>query len=451
MRFARPNWIDSLSFRVVLAYLAGSVLSTGLIALFVVSLLGQPLMSGGTVATDLIESLRFDAQGQPMAPAHSEEYSWIYDTVKTEVTYRVVDDQGNVVLAPGTDRRPLSAILDEGTFAVTLDGVNLRGRSFLVLNEGRQWFVQFAASQRLSDRLRNDLWLPLVGSGAVIAGGVLLVVLAALTAYTLARVLRPLRDVSAAVTRITPDALDARLNETRVPTEIRPLVHSFNGALTRLERGFQVQQEFLAAAAHELKTPLTLIRGQLEAEPKLVGRAPLFKDVERMTRQVQQLLHLAEASEPQNYRFGTVQQQELVAEVCAYMQRLADAAGVRIDSQVAADLRPWKGDHGALFTLLKNLLENAIQHASRGSEVRVEVSATELCVVDEGPGVEEAELPKLFVRFWRGMSRRDEGAGLGLAICQQIAHAHGGSLSAELVRPGLRMRMRFGSQSGPQT
>jgi two-component system sensor histidine kinase QseC len=312
-----------------------------------------------------------------------------------------------------------------------------------VEQDGHRWFVQFAASNRLNDRLRHDLWLPLVGSGALIAGGVLLVVLSVFTGLTIARLMRPLRDVSAQVAGITPQALDARLNEARVPLEIRPLVQSFNGALERLARGFRLQQEFLAAAAHELKTPLALIRAQIETEPSLVSRAPLLKDVERMARQVQQLLHLAEASEPQNYRFGQVQPQALLAEAGTYLQRLADAAGVRVVLQVAADLPPWEADHGALFTLLKNLLENAIQHAPRGSVVRVQAGPGELCVSDEGPGVPEADLPQLFTRFWRGANRRDEGAGLGLSICQQIAQAHGGSLRAERGALGLRMRLNL--------
>jgi two-component system sensor histidine kinase QseC len=444
MRFARPNWIDSLSFRVVLAYFAGTLLSTGLTAVFVMSVLGQPLMSGGNVAMgDLLKSLHFDAKGQPVAPAHSEDFSWVYKTMGTEVTYRVLDAEGRVVLAPGADLRPLNTSLKSGTFVTELDGISMRGRTVLVENSGRQWVVQFAASVRLNDRLHNDLWLPLVGSGALIAGCVLLVVLSALTGFTLARVLRPLRDVSAAVTRITPQALDSRLNEGRVPLEIRPLVQSFNGALERLERAFQVQQEFLAAAAHELKTPLSLIRAQLDAEPNLVKRGPLLKDLERMTRQVQQLLHLAEASEPQNYRFGSVHPQELLAEVCAYLQRLANAAGVHLRLQVATNLPPWNGDLGALFTLLKNLVENAIQHSPRGKTVLIQAGPQGLCVIDEGTGVAAEELPKLFARFWRGMSRRDEGAGLGLSICQRIAQAHGGSLTAELREPGLCMRLEF--------
>ncbi|WP_431262384.1 sensor histidine kinase [Roseateles chitinivorans] len=99
----------------------------------------------------------------------------------------------------------------------------------------------------------------------------------------------------------------------------------------------------------------------------------------------------------------------------------------------------WDADRGALFTLLKNLLENAIQHAPAGSLVSVEIEADRLSVRDRGPGVTPHQLSRIFGRFWRGAHRRDHGAGLGLAICQEIAEAHGWTLSAQPEDPGLRM------------
>ena len=449
MRFARPNWIDSLAFRIVLAHLLGSVLSLGLVAAVLMSVLGQPLMAErGVAMTDLVKALRFDGNGRPVAVAHSEQFAWMYESMGTEVTYRVLDAAGAVVLAPGTDCSPLTTSTTEGLFETTLSGVALRGRTVAVEQGGQRWLVQFAASQRLNDRLRNDLWLPLVGSGALVGGGVLLVVLSVVTSLTLARLLRPLVNTSAQVARITPEALGARLDEVHVPSEIRPLVHSFNGALERLERGFELQQEFLATAAHELKTPVALIGAQLEAEPTLKHRATLMRDLQRMARQVQQLLILTETREAQNFRFGSVDAQSLLDETGSYLQRLADAAGVDLAMQVPPGLSPWWGDHGALFTLLKNLVENAIQHAPRDSVVRVLALPDGLCVSDEGPGVAEADLPKLFTRFWRGAERRNEGAGLGLSICQQIAEAHGGTLTAHRGAPGLRVCLRLPTHRG---
>jgi signal transduction histidine kinase len=162
-----------------------------------------------------------------------------------------------------------------------------------------------------------------------------------------------------------------------------------------------------------------------------------------MSRQVQQLLLLAEASEQQNYRFITLDVTEIAAEVVAYLQRMADNRQVtlRLERHIASLTLP--ADKGALFTLLKNLLENAIQHAPAGSTVAVDVFADNIAVRDHGPGVEEAQLPQLFNRFWRSEQRRDTGAGLGLTICREIALAHGWVLSAHRKQPGLMFRLQL--------
>lgn len=113
----------------------------------------------------------------------------------------------------------------------------------------------------------------------------------------------------------------------------------------------------------------------------------------------------------------------------------------RLVPAAAADDVVWKADRGALFTLLKNLLENVIQHAPAGTAVSVDIQSDMVTVRDCGPGVDAAQLPLLFERFWRGAHRRDHGAGLGLAICQEIALTHGWRLTAERAEPGLRFRL----------
>lgn len=96
-----------------------------------------------------------------------------------------------------------------------------------------------------------------------------------------------------------------------------------------------------------------------------------------------------------------------------------------------------RADRGALFTLLKNLLENAIQHSRAGGVVQLCADANLISVQDEGSGVSPEDLPKLFTRFWRSADRRDLGAGLGLAICREIATVHGWDLQAKRGEPGM--------------
>jgi signal transduction histidine kinase len=215
-----------------------------------------------------------------------------------------------------------------------------------------------------------------------------------------------------------------------------------------------LQQEFLTSAAHELKTPLALIRAQIEIGIDESNRDELLQDVSRMGRQVQQLLHLAEASEPQNYSFEAVKSESLVHEVVNYLERLAVQQGVTIQLVVEPGSLLLHADRGAVFTLLKNLLENAIQHSPAGGVVRLRVAQELISVQNEGPGVAAEDLPRLFTRFWRGKDRRDLGAGLGLSICHEIATVHGWKLQARNGETGmvfdLHMNERIARQGAPR-
>jgi len=133
-------------------------------------------------------------------------------------------------------------------------------------------------------------------------------------------------------------------------------------------------------------------------------------------------------------------------ETASYLRRMARAAGIDIEVSGSGDAIHWQADRGALFTLLKNLLENACQHAPAGSVVSIDVTQQSLSVRDRGPGVAADELNKLFVRFWRGAHRRDHGAGLGLAICHEIAQAHGWVLQAQAADPGLRLMLSMATE-----
>lgn len=451
MRFAAPTWLNSLSVRVLLAYVAGAALSTVpfvLVAVAVANSQGK-VLSGMQVAErakDLASMLVYDRQGVPVGFDESEGdlASWLSDSLKTDTAYRVLDTSGKVVLssAAGEAFWPANGAglrLQRGRFEFEREGVSMRAATEPVDHGGRTWFLQFAASTRFLDRMFRGFALPFTGAGIALFSLILLFAFGACAYVTLRYTLKPLRRVSEAAAAISPRSLHARLETGAVPVEVAPLVHSFNRVLERLEQGYRTQQEFLGTAAHELKTPLALIQAQIELMADGDDRKSLLGDVEHMTRHVQQLLLLAEASERQNYGFATVDAREVAREAASFLQRLSLAAEVAVVTPDDGSDARWLADRGALFTLFKNMLENAIQHAPRGSEVRVEVGAAGASVRDWGPGVTEEELPKLFARFWRGAHRRDRGAGLGLAICQEIALAHGWTLSAQRAEPGLRL------------
>lgn len=457
----KKTWLNSLSVKVLLAYVVGAVLSVlliGGVAVAIVQSQGD-VLSGFDVADstrDLADELRFDSEGVPIGigdgrfdrPAGfdlKEEFGleWIFDSLKQEAAYRVLDASGKVVLssAAGVAFWPdagAASRLERGRFDFERGGVAVRGATEIVEHDGKVWYFQLAVSRRFLHLTYRAFALPFTVAGVTLFSLVLLLVFGPCVYVALRYALRPVRTISDAAAEISPRSLHSRLQADRVPSELAPLVESFNRVLERLEQGYKVQQEFLATAAHELKTPLALVRAQIELGTPSAERNMLLRDVEHMSRQVQQLLHLAEASEVQNYRPMLVDVHEVVHEAATFLQRMADTAGVRLELPKRAVGVCWQADRGALFALVKNLLENAIQHTPAGTLVSVEVDATTLSVRDWGPGVPQDQLPKIFTRFWRGPHRRDQGAGLGMAICQEIAMAHGWTLGAYRAEPGLR-------------
>lgn len=448
MPFGKTIWRNSISFKVLVAYVAGVGLSILLIALGAFALVTSK--SDILLTTDVAErthelagKLLFDAAGRPTGFDSSEgDRVWTFKSLGEEIGYRVLDSEAHVLLSstdeafwpPAATVRPA----EQGRFKFERKGILMYAATAPVERVDNILYLQFAASERLIDLLHEGFAWPFMGAGIVLFSLVLLFVFGTCAYFTLGYTLKPLREVSESAAAISPRSLHSRLDVKTVPSEVAPLVTSFNSALERLEQGYRVQQDFLATAAHELKTPLALIRAQLELMAPDKGRDSLLNDAEHMTRQVQQLLLLAETSEAHNYSFAAVDVMEVARHAAGYLQRMADAADVRLVLPgPTAVAEPWQADRSALFTLLKNLLENAIQHAPRGTQVLLELSGDALTVRDWGPGVTQEQMAQIFTRFWRGAHRRDHGAGLGLTICQEIARAHGWTLIARRAEPGL--------------
>ncbi|WP_136069079.1 sensor histidine kinase [Modicisalibacter radicis] len=452
MRFAKVMPLNSLRFKVLLAYVAGLVLSITLLVIAATALLQSNLLARmdlADAAEGLVDNVQFDSRGRPVGfDASMNDRAWLYEGPQSETAYRILDDAGNVAVfsSAGEAFWPVDGDpqrLARGNFTFEHEGKTYYGATQPLAHEGRRWYLQFAVSARFLDVV-YIVALPQVVAGVAVFSVVLFVAFGLCAYITLRYTLKPLRDVSESAAAISPRSINARLKTDAVPAEITPLVDSFNRALEHLERGYRVQQEFLANAAHELKTPLALIRAQIELrEDAGNDRDSLLSDVEYMTRQVQQLLLLAEASEAHNYSFAVVSVQEIAHEAAAYLQRMAESADVHLTVRAVGDVK-WRADRAACFTLLKNLLENAIQHAPAKTSVCVEIQGETITVRDRGPGVDVAQLPLLSERFWRAAHRRDIGAGLGLSICQEIASAHGWLLAAERAEPGLRFRVSNG-------
>lgn len=449
MRF-KMRWPNSLRNR-VLAVLAASMVLSALLVGLASTVLWEPFTRW--VLRDQIEDngaalarhMRFDAAGRPSGFDEAKIEPWLFESFRAEVLLRVIDANGRAIYA--TDGE--TAVLTRNgkgfepwrqSFTFTHRGVAMHGVTIPREHAGKRLFVQFAVSDRMVLQMRESIGLDVLRQGLMALAATFVLVFFVTIHLALRQALQPVREASSAARRIAPRTLDQRLPAAGQPRELRPLVEAFNAALDRLQGGFKTQQEFLSNAAHELKTPLALIRAQVELAEPGVWREQILEDVDRVARQVQQLLLLAEASEQRNYRVEAIDPKPAVREVFDFMERVASRHGVTLGLQLSPALRFWHVDRGALFTLLKNLLENAIQHSPPGGVVTLAVSPDGFSVLDYGKGVAEEDLPRLFERFWRGVDRREQGAGLGLAICTEIAAAHGWRLSAHRRSPGLELR-----------
>lgn len=453
MRFANLCWPGSLRSRLLAVYglsMALSALVIGALVLLVLKPFDSYAMQKGMVhaAQDMARWMEFDSAGQPQGFSESKIAGWMLKGFGEEFQLRITDARGEAVFSSNAARQALvpdGRGFDPGlrSFAYTRDGVAMQAATAARVHGGQTWYVQIAASDRMAEWLRQAFGLPALRNGMVMIGVIFLAVFLAATHWTLQRMLRPLRVAAAQAQGITPQTLDARLQARELPREFQPLVDAFNHVLDRLEAGYRNQQEFMAMAAHELKTPLALLRAEIEMEPADRRNPRLLQDVDHIARQVQQLLHLSEASEQRQYRITDVEAPAVVAEACSYMARTCAHSGIRVSAQIEAGARTWRADRGALFILLKNLVENAIQHSPPGSVVTVRADGQGFAVIDQGCGVAAADLDNIFKRFWRSDARRDVGAGLGLPICVAIAHVHGWRIEARPGAVGLEVHVRF--------
>jgi signal transduction histidine kinase len=456
-RIMLDYWIRSLSARLWVTSVAALAVSLTLIAGMVLYAFnhmpperfrrGEDMRIAHRVAT----GLDFDAQGKPVSVRFDEKAKWLSEAVPTELLYRVLDESGKTLLASkGVISGPAWETVGFTEQPGVRRTVKIGDKPFEMItlkvrHEQRWLYVQSATSVAFNVAVLGEKIEPLpevVGITLLIAT----IVFGLTLTFTVRRVLKPLRDASSAAASITPRNLQTRLSAKGVPSELKPLLTAFNDALARLENGFAVQQQFLASAAHELQTPLTLMRGQIELQPEIQNKELLYREIDLMARQVRQLLHLAEVSESQNFNFGEVDRVDVAQDVVGYLARKADQKQVKlhVDAPIALSAPPaMKADRSALFILLKNIVENAINATPAHGMVEVSVDGDSIRVSDEGPGIDQDHLPRLFERFWRAPDSLHDGAGLGLAICKEIAIAHDWQLSVRSGASGTQFVVSF--------
>ncbi|GAA1603976.1 ATP-binding protein [Kribbella sancticallisti] len=264
------------------------------------------------------------------------------------------------------------------------------------------------------------------------------------------RVLAPIRQLRSTAEQIGESDLRRRI-EVVGNDDVAQLAGTFNTMLDRLEVAFLAQREFVDNAGHELRTPITVIRGHLELmgddpRDREETRALVLDELARMNRMVDDLLVLAKSERPDFLKLEEVNLTELTVEVIAKARGLADRAwGVdeTADATIVADGQ-------RLTQALMQLVANAVRHTTAGDRIAVGSRVVAggravLWVADAGAGVAEGDRERIFERFARGNDQgRTDGAGLGLAIVRSIARAHGGEVRlARQDGPGARFELEL--------
>lgn len=393
------------------------------------------------------ESMVVDDAGRFVRMHFDDGTAATHDGLPKDVAFRVLDAGTGRLLASSPPGAALAVLQSHPAAAgAGLQTLEVEGRPLLALaghvtRGAHRYVIQVAQSERMLRMLREGDAENSAQASAVTS---LLAVIAfgAMVLWTIRRMLVPVREASEAAASISPENLSARLDTQRLPSELRPLVDAFNAALQRLEVGYLVQQQFLASAAHELKTPLALLRAELELS-QVENRARLLGDVDHMVRQVHQLLHLAEVSELGNFSFETIDLRTVLLEATKLLSRLAERHEVDVQLEMPDGPVLQRVDASAVFVLVKNLGENAILHAGKAGLVTITLDPDGLRVRDRGTGIEPGDEAHLFKRFWRGPKIGRPGAGLGLAICSEVAKAHGWSIRPVRREPGVEFDVRF--------
>jgi signal transduction histidine kinase len=248
--------------------------------------------------------------------------------------------------------------------------------------------------------------------------------------------LAPLRSAAADVAAIDMSTLHRRIEAEDAPQEVAPFIEAVNGALTRLDAGVAAQRRFTANAAHELRTPIAIMRAHADNPDDAVFRRDMKRDIRRVQTIVEQLLATARFSVREAPGDVDIDLGAAVLDMVADYTPLMIENGRRIAFEPPRAPTIVRGDRWALECVVANLLDNALRAEPAGGVVEVRVLATGVVeVVDHGAGVAAEDRQKIFEPFWRRDSKSN-GTGLGLAISRTLAELMGGSISVEETRGG---------------
>ncbi|WP_027819970.1 sensor histidine kinase [Paraburkholderia bannensis] len=392
-------------------------------------------------ARTIIEDVDWDngALIATIPPAALELFESPY---QDQVFYKVLSGEGRLLggapdLAVPSAGHALPAFYDS-----TYAGMPIRAVAYerLLYDSGRAERVTVIVGKTVASReaMIDGLWRP-----QLLRQGLMLALVLLLVPLGLTLELRPLMKLKDEVADREPSQLEP-IRPDHLPSELRPIVDAINQCIARLKVHALTQRQFIADAAHQLRTPLTLLATQTQFASQCDARDPALpaalsgvrRTSQKMAELTSQLLLLAQAESMTPQRVQT--RVQLAGVLSSVLEELIQAAqhrdidlGAELDERVCI-----AGNAGLMASLAFNLVDNAIRYTQRGGSVtalcRRENDEAVLEVIDNGPGIPAEARAHVFERFYR-VAQDTEGTGLGLAIVHQVARAHGGTVA---IAPG---------------
>jgi len=326
--------------------------------------------------------------------------------------------------------------------------------------EGKAFRPQTLTIFYAAPTIRLRMQVRRAGAFIALAGMLLLAATVLLALRGIRRGLRPLQNLAQEAARVSAQNWELRLpEEVSQIKELRPVTQSMKQMLERLQHSFEQQRQFLGNAAHELKTPVAVMKSTLQSlvqRPRTEdeyrrGIQQSLEDLERLEQLLQWMLRLARAEQ---WAHGALRRDLEVIDINATceeaierIRNLAQSRNTAVHLSTNGPV-PFRADPEDLQLVWINLLENAVRYSPEGSSVEVAVTRNNggpfhIVFQDHGPGIPPHDLPHVFERFYRGdrsRTRATGGFGLGLAIAKALVEAYGGTISAE-SQPGRGTRM----------
>ena len=359
-------------------------------------------------------------------------------------------DGKNVISSSNLDKN-LKTIFLEDTHSnqsrrITFKTINYNHKQIRVITyplggkASGEYFIQVGVSQDpIMQQLRNWLY------SVVISLPLILLLTSLMGRMQANRILEPVHEITQMANKITHQDLSARIKAKHFDTEMESLIESFNEMIARLEKSFKHIEEFSHHVAHELKTPLTIIKGEADLllrkersqhEYQQALRIVL-EESERVLKTIEDLLLLTKIDyQPEVFKFEEFDFMDFFSEICEQSRMLAadKAIGIIMRPQEAKSPPKIKADKVHLRRLFFNIIDNAIKYTPEGGRIDIKTATHQnkiiVSIIDTGPGIAQENLAKIFEKFFRS-DHNTTGTGLGLNIAYSIAKLHKGEIRVE--------------------